>query len=65
MMVISEIKPRPENVNDFLRPAAPSQDPAYLAWRDAKIKRALAAAEAAPEKSIPQRQVWKKFGLEY
>ena len=56
---------RSDDVTEFLRPQEPSQDPEYLAWRDAKIKRALAAADAAPEARIPQSEIWKKFGLEH
>ena len=41
-----------------------STDPAYLAWRDAKVSAALADAKAHPENRIPQAEVWKKFGLE-
>jgi hypothetical protein len=58
---MSETDTQPDDVQDFLRPREPSHDPEYLAWRDAKIRGAL----AEPEKAIPQHVIWKKYGLEY
>ena len=41
-----------------------STDPGYLAWQEAKIKKALQAAKDHPERRIPQAEMWKKHGLE-
>lgn len=41
-----------------------SDDPEYLAWKDAKVSAALTAARAHPERRVAQAEVWKKFGLE-
>lgn len=38
-------------------------DPDYLTWREAKIRKALAEADAHPEKLIPQHEIWKRFGM--
>lgn len=51
-------------LDERLEPAgAPSADPAYRAWKDAKVKKAL---EQAKDRSrmIPARKVWEKLGLE-
>ncbi|MBT4046055.1 MAG: hypothetical protein HOF11_21325 [Rhodospirillaceae bacterium] len=64
MLGMTDTKTTDVGLDDLVRDVQPSQDPAYLAWRDAKIARALKAAEAAPERRIPQREIWKKFGLE-
>jgi hypothetical protein len=61
---MSDAETTQEELDDFLRPAQPPRNPAYVAWCDAKIVCALEAAEARPEKRIPQRKIWKKFGLE-
>ena len=62
---MSDTKARSDDIHDFLRPCAPSRDPAYLAWREAKIRSALAADLSEPEKAIPLEKIWKKYGLEY
>lgn len=41
-----------------------SDDPEYLAWKDAKVTAALTAARDHPERRVSQAEVWKKFGLE-
>ena len=41
----------------------PSNDPEYLAWKEAKIKKGLAEAEDR-SKLIPAHQVWEDLGLE-
>ncbi|NKB55366.1 MAG: hypothetical protein GKS00_03425 [Alphaproteobacteria bacterium] len=62
---MGETKTQSDDIRDFLQPCDPSQDPEYLAWKEAKLRRALAADLAAPEAAVPQHEVWKKFGLEY
>ena len=42
-----------------------SSEPGYVTWRDAAVRKAVAAADAHPEKMIPERAIWEKFGLEY
>lgn len=63
--LMSEIEAQPKNAQEFLRPSEPSQDPEYLAWREAKIRKALADDLADPDGAIPQEKIWKKYGLEY
>lgn len=41
-----------------------SDDPDYLAWKDAKVSKALKEAREKPERRVPQSEVWKKFDLE-
>jgi len=62
---MSDIESRSDDIQDFLQPGEPSREPEYLAWRRAKIEKALAAAKASPEDRITQRDIWKKYGLEY
>lgn len=56
---------KPPPLDELTTPQAESTDPAYLAWRDAKVRQALAEAKAHPDKMIPEHKVWEKFGLEY
>ena len=53
-----------EQIQQTTTDHAQSDDPDYLAWRDSKVRAALAAAKAHPEQRISQIEVWKKFGLE-
>ena len=53
------------SLEDLTKPIGESKDPAYLAWRDEQVRAALARADAHPEKSIPERTMWEKFGLQY
>ena len=48
---------------EMTQPCEPSTDPAYLAWKEAKIRRALEQAKDR-SKMIPAEKVWEKFGLE-
>ncbi|MFQ5562066.1 MAG: hypothetical protein ACE5FO_00710 [Parvularculaceae bacterium] len=41
----------------------PCVDPAYLAWKKAKIRKALKEAEDR-SKMIPAHKVWEELGLE-
>lgn len=52
-------------IEDLTRPAPESTDPDYLAWRDEKVRAALAQVRAEPDSVIPLRDVMKQFGLEY
>lgn len=60
---MSKVSAPPESLDEHLRQDGP-QGPDYVAWKDAKIRRALAAAEKHPEKRTTQQAMWKKFGLE-
>lgn len=63
MIIMSEID-QEQNLDDHLRPAgAPTTDPDYLAWKEAKVRKAL---EQANDRSnmIPASKVWEQFGLE-
>jgi len=53
-----------QDLEDHLRPAGgPSNDPEYLAWKEAKIRRALEQSKDRTQ-MIPAHKVWEKFGLE-
>lgn len=60
---MSKVSAPPESLDEHLQPSGPER-PDYVAWRDAKVKRALSAAERHPEKRQSQRAIWRKFGLE-
>jgi|GEM_PF-5486201 len=59
---MSKIKAPPASLDEHLKPG-PSEAPDYLAWKEAKIRRALEAADEYPEGRIAAREIWKKFGL--
>jgi hypothetical protein len=44
--------------------AQDARDEGYDEWVRAKIENALREADEFPERRIPIKQVWKKFGLE-
>lgn len=46
-----------------LSPQPESKDPAYLTWKDAKVRAALKEAKDHPEKMIPHAQMRERFGL--
>ncbi|MDQ0465876.1 hypothetical protein QO010_003668 [Caulobacter ginsengisoli] len=49
-------------LEDHLRPGeADSADPDYQAWKDRKIRRALAQSEDRTQ-MIPAEEVWDSFG---
>lgn len=53
-----------QSLDDHLRPAgAPATDPDYLAWKEAKIRKALEQAEDRTQ-LIPASKVWEQFGRE-
>lgn len=53
-----------DELEEHLAPAGqPSNDPQYLAWKEAKVKKALAEAEDR-SKLIPAHKVWEDLGLE-
>lgn len=54
-----------KKLDDFMVAGPASNDPAYLKWRDEKVREALAYANAHPEKMISEQDVWEKFGLKY
>ncbi len=60
---MSKVSAAPESLNEHLQPGG-AERPDYLAWRDAKVKRALGAAEKHPEKRRSQQSIWQNFGLE-
>ncbi len=41
-----------------------STDPAYLAWRDAEVRAAIADADANPDDDVSVDELLKKFKLE-
>lgn len=59
---MSNISAPPASLDEHLKPG-PSETPDYLAWKEAKIRRALEAADEHPDRRIPAHALWKKFGL--
>ena len=57
----ADIKSR--ELDEHLRPAPESSDPAYLAWKDAKVRAARKEAKAHPEKMVSHAQMRARFGL--
>lgn len=53
------------SVENHLKSSGVSQALDYDLWAKNKIKTALDAANAEPEKRIPQEKLWVKYGLEY
>jgi hypothetical protein len=62
---MTDAKTHDRTLDDLTIPVGESKDPAYLAWRDAQARAALARAAAHPDDMIPERMIWEKFGLEY
>lgn len=60
---MSKVSAPPESLDQHLQPGETEQAD-YLAWRDAKVSRALGAADKHPEKRRSQQSIWRKFGLE-
>lgn len=51
-------------LDEHLAPAGrPSSDPEYLAWKQAKVEKALVQAEDRSQ-MIPAHKVWERLGLE-
>ena len=50
---------------DGVSPEPESSDPAYLAWKKAKIKAAIEEADQAPDDVLGQQEIWKKLGLDH
>ena len=57
-LLSDELKKHPEAMGE-------SKDPAYLAWRDQKVREALKFAEKHPEQMISEKEIWEFFGLEH
>lgn len=61
---MSELKAQ-MTFEDLTTPSEETErEPEYDAWVRAKIEAALKEANEHPERRIPMRDVWKKFGLE-
>jgi hypothetical protein len=60
-METADIKSR--ELDEHLAPAPESADPAYLAWRDAKVRAAQKEAKDHPEKVVPYARMRERFGL--
>lgn len=60
-MKIADVKSR--ELEQHLTPAPESADPAYLAWKDAKVLAARKEARDHPEKMIPHAEMRDRFGL--
>ena len=56
---------RARSTLDAVSPEPESSDPAYLAWKKAKIKAAIKEADQAPDDVLSQQEIWKKLGLDH
>jgi hypothetical protein len=55
---------RPLSLEEATEPQPESVDPAYLAWKVAKIKAAIKAADEHPDRSVTLDEMRKRFGLD-
>jgi len=55
---------KPLTVEEATTPQPESEHPAYAAWKDAKIRAALAEADADPDDTVTLEQMWKKHGVD-
>lgn len=62
---MTDAKTHERSLEELTLPVGESKDPAYLAWRDAQVRLALARADTHPQEMIPERTIWEKHGLEY
>ena len=62
-MIMSEISDRKLTIEELTTPQVESTDPAYLMWRDERIRKALAADKLHPERRIPMSEILKRFGI--
>lgn len=57
---------RPLQIDELTRALEPeSSDPEYLAWKKAKIEAAIKEADAFPEDTLTEAEVWQKHGLDH
>lgn len=61
---MDETKDRPLSLDEATTPQPDSTDPAYLAWRDAKVRAAIKEADESPDDAITLDEAWKKLGLD-
>ena len=63
-MPMDQTKDRPPTLDEATTPQPESTDPDYLAWKDAKIRAAIKAADENPDGGVTLDEMWKKFGLD-
>ena len=61
---MSETKDKRPSLTDLTATAPESNDPAYRAWKQAKVDKALKEAEDRAA-LIPSDKVWSKLGVEH
>ncbi len=61
---MSDANQEPLTIEDATMPGPESTDPDYLAWRDARVRSAIAEADANPDDVLTQDEMWKKFRLD-
>lgn len=54
-----------DSMEDAVRADSAAEDSIYLSWKEKEIRAALEFARRNPDKMISQRDIWKKYGLEY
>lgn len=59
---MSEIDDKP-SIADLTEPGEPSSEPGYLAWKEAKIRKAREDALRNPDKLVSHAEMRKRFGL--
>ncbi len=60
---MSETSKVDDTLDEHLRPDEESTDPAYLAWKEAKIRAGLAQSKDRAN-MIPAHKLWAEFKLE-
>lgn len=61
---MDDTKDRPLTREELTSPQPDSTDPAYLAWRKAKIRAAAKAADESPDDKITLEEMRNKLGLD-
>ena len=61
---MSKLKSNTSILETMTQAEPESNDPDYQAWVRREIEAAVASNKAHPERRIPQRDMWKKHGLE-
>ena len=61
---MADLKSNKSIIEALTRAEPESDDPDYQGWVRREIEAAVASNKAHPERRIPQRDIWKKHGLE-
>ena len=56
---------RSHTLEKLTSPQPDSTDSVYLAWKKAKIRAAIEAADKDPDDVVTHGDMWKEFGLDH